>query len=96
MPLFLRVCVAADGSVDALDQLDDEPRAEEQLHAYRREGEIGTVHIDRVNPQTRRREGIWLRMVNYRLCLEQPDDGTMRDKVRWQEWCQAAYEKEKA
>lgn len=96
MPLFLRVCIGADGQVDSLDQIDDEPHADERLYAYRRQGEIGVVHIDRVNPQTGRREGIWRRMANYRLCLEQPDDGTMRDKLRWQEWCQIIYAKEKS
>ena len=95
MPLFLRVCIAADGTVDALDQLDDEPRVGEVLYAYRREGEIHTIHIDYVDSKTRRRCGRWIRSANYRLCPAQPDDGAMRDRVRWQEWCQLAYKKEK-
>lgn len=44
-PLYLRAVVAADGKKDVLDQLDDEPRNDEDVHVYLRQGEAGTVHI---------------------------------------------------
>lgn len=37
-PEYLRVVVAPDGKVDALDQLDDTPREGETIYAYRRLG----------------------------------------------------------
>jgi hypothetical protein len=34
-PIWLRVVIAADGNVDALDQLDEEPRLDERVEVYR-------------------------------------------------------------
>lgn len=39
-PIFLRVVIAADGSVDALDQLDDVPQPRETIHVYRLRGSV--------------------------------------------------------
>lgn len=36
VPIYLRVVIDGDGKVDALDQLDDEPRPGECIYVYRR------------------------------------------------------------
>lgn len=40
-PLFLRVVIDEDGSVDVLDLLDDEPKATEKIEVYLRSGVEG-------------------------------------------------------
>lgn len=95
-PTFLRVVVAPDGTVDALDQLDDKPNLDETIYAYRLFGKPGRLHIDRTNPKTRRREGLWYRTARYQLCAVQPGDEVLRDCQRWQAWCVEQAAKEKA
>lgn len=92
-PLFLRVVIAQDGTVDALDNLDNEPRDDEAIHVYRRDGEPGTVHID--GTRNGRRFSEWLITAEYRLHREQPTDETARNNVKWTAWAQEQYSKEK-
>lgn len=82
-PLFLRVVLSADGTWDALDQLDDLPAMDEAIHVYRRVGEAGWVHVDCDRP----RRGAWYATGEYRLAAAQPADDVVRDRTRWQEWC---------
>lgn len=86
-PYFLRVVRAPDGKWDALDQLDDTPEPDEEIHVYRLASEPVTAHVDGRDPQTGKRFGRWLSIGTYVLHLTQPDDRTARDKAAWQEWC---------
>lgn len=81
-PMFLRV-VRGRG-FDALDQPDDTPAAHEELSAYVREGEASDIHINR----GRKGSGFY-KVAQYRYIEQQPDDATMRDNQKWQEWCQS-------
>lgn len=94
LPLFLRFVYrprrcGRGVQWDALDQLDDEPQAEETVIAaqlVRR----GTLHIDRV--VRGQRVGSWHQAVQYHLCDPQPPENVKRDREKWQAWCQAQYE----
>lgn len=96
VPLFLRVTFGCSNPAmapkwDALDQLEDEPGPEEEIHVYRRHGELGTVHVD--TTEKGRRVGRWYRLAEYRLHPVQPDDATVRNTVAWRNWCQAEWAK---
>lgn len=86
-PLFLRVVRGPD-SWDALDQVDDVPLSEEQIHVYRRIGRPAAVHIDYRDKQGRRR-GQWSQTVEYRLYEVQPHESCLRDNSAWQAWALA-------
>lgn len=83
-PLYLRVVVDTGGKADALDQLDDEPKADEALYAYRRVS-VGTMHVS--YSEGGRRKGHWEELVSYALCGVQPDERAMRDTALWRQWC---------
>jgi hypothetical protein len=87
-PLFLRVVVNRYGrekTWDALDQLHDTPAAGEDLFAYRKVEDGGSIHLYR---SPRRLSG-WYAMAKYALIEPQPDDRTMRDTEKWRAWCLA-------
>ena len=88
-PLFLRVVLGAGGVWDALDLLSDGPRVSEAVHAYRREGDAGSVHLDYTESRTGRRRGRDIAYAEYRVVAVQPADATMRDTAAWRAWCQA-------
>jgi hypothetical protein len=81
-PIFLRVAIDAVGGVDALDQLDDEPREGETLFAYRVDGHATNYHVRCSRP---RRSG-WVIKADYLLVDPQPDAATMLDNEAWQRW----------
>lgn len=87
-PWLLRVVQAPDGKWDALDQIDDHPHPGERIWVYRIQGEAGIAHIDRTNPRTGRREGIWAAFADYYLHSEQPPDEIARANPLWQQWAQ--------
>jgi hypothetical protein len=84
-PKLLRVVISPAGEVDALDQLDDEPKPREKLYAYQRIGEPTQMHLRCSKPK---RSG-WYMSARYRLVQDQPIDAVMRDNKAWQEWCLA-------
>lgn len=81
-PRFLRV-VEENGQFDALDQLDDEPRPNENIYAYERVGEVGMIHIN----AGRKNHGGLFTMATYRYIKDQPKDINMRNRDQWQLWC---------
>ena len=81
-PLFLRVVIDADGTVDALDQLDDEPKPTEGIFVYIRDGKPSTYHV----LCTPRRLSGWHLDADYRLYAEQPGDEETRDNHAWRKW----------
>jgi len=84
-PKFLRVVRDADGTVDALDQLNDTPKPSETILAYRLVKHLGTVHLNRRDRHGRHTGGT-LQFATYALIVPQPDDSDMRLNARWQMW----------
>jgi len=82
-PLFLRAVVEFGSEWDALDQLQDRPKATERICVYRRDGAPGRIHIKR----DRRHGGCgWFTVARYRVVEPQPDDATLRDQARFEVW----------
>ena len=96
LPLFLRCVIDEDGTVNALDRLDDVPKPSEAIYVYRREGPVTLYHV----LCTPRRLSGWHRRADYRLYAEQPADEVLRDTHKWREWTaaqrEAAWTKEAA
>ena len=95
MPFFLRITKTPDGTIDALDQLDDVPRDDEELFVYVKTEDRGTVHLDGRDKKGKR-FGKWYNPCTYALHEPQPSQETMRGKDAWPAWCKAEYEKRKA
>ncbi len=93
-PLFLRVVLCRDGSVDALDQPDDSPRANEQLFAYRRSADHGEIHLQLAGPGGRGRRGRTESRAEYTLIEPQPEEAHLRDRLLWESWCMRQYQAE--
>lgn len=81
-PFFLRAVQAPDGTWDALDQLDDEPKPDERIVLYQLEGEPTWMHVCR---SPRSQSGMY-RGGTYRLAANPPDEATLRDRRKWQWW----------
>lgn len=92
-PVLLRFTLAGKDQWDALDQLTDEPRADEQVIVGRMVGKT-SLHIDRV--VNRRRVGEWIKMLDYEPLAEQPADEIVRDTAKWRAWCETELAKEKS
>lgn len=76
-PIYLRVTFNPAGKVDALDQLDDEPKPDEIVHVYRKvPGTSGKVHV---------RPGGCYEMGDYRHVADAVGD-ELRDTAAWRSW----------
>jgi hypothetical protein len=82
-PIFLRV-VKGGGKWDALDQPEDQPTPDEEIYAYRIEGEPGVCHVD-----VRGARGGFYTLAQYRLVPTQPEDRELRNTMSWRRWCLA-------
>lgn len=83
-PMFLRVVIdETDGTVDALDQLDDTPGPSEKIHVYQLAAPASQAHVC-YRGRDRDRSG-WYAVGIYRHV---PDvDGEMvRETERWRAW----------
>jgi len=89
-PMFLRAVIAPNGTVDALDKLDDTPAPDENIYAYIICGEVSSGFVDGRDPKTGKRWGRTFEGAPYRLFEHQPDDATMRDQKKWSAWCHEA------
>ena len=89
-PIFLRVVIAKDASVDALDQIDEEASEGETIFVYRRQGEPRQAHLCFRGKKDRHKSG-WYLMATYVFEeANQPDDeAILQDREKWQ-----AYAKE--
>jgi hypothetical protein len=85
-PKYLRFTIRGSdwSTLDALDQLDDEPLSGETLIAAFKTGE-DNVHLD--GTRNGRRCGWWERTAGYETIVEQPPQDVMRDRERWRAWC---------
>lgn len=81
-PHFLRVVISPRGNVDALDQIDDEPRPRERIFVYRLASTPSRYHI-RCSPRSS--SGMFMQ-AKYRLFDPQPADEVLRDTKEWQAW----------
>jgi hypothetical protein len=81
-PLFLRAVQDQAGTWDALDQLTDEPRADERIVVYRMVEGPTVVHINR----GRNGSGFY-RGGGYLLVDPQPSDDVVRKTQLWRWWC---------
>lgn len=83
-PHFLRVVISEAGELDALDQLSDEPRADEKVYVYEIEpGSWGEVYV---RPGGRFEHG------RYRH-LAHADGEAVRETEAWRKWTAAENEK---
>jgi hypothetical protein len=94
-PKYLRFVKSLDGAWDALDQIEDSPSADEVVVVGVLDSWTG-LHIDRVDPKTRRRGGEWHKMVTYKLPPSQPPSEVLRDNQRWQEWAMSQDQQQRA
>ena len=93
-PTYLRfVYFEGDWStLDALDQLDDEPQPGETIVVGRIEVR-GRWHVDRI--VNRKRVGEWYGDVRYQVVDPQPADDVVRDTAAWRAWCLAEQARER-
>lgn len=81
-PFFLRV-VNSGGDWDALDQLDDQPKPDEEITVYMRVSVPALIHVHLANP----RRGYWMQSADYRVLPEQPLRDAVDQTDRWRQWC---------
>jgi hypothetical protein len=77
-PIFLRVVIGPRGKVDALDQLDDEPNANESVHVYRK-------RVDGPRGHVCGRPGGCFELGEYRYLPDAPGE-ELRAKAAWRTW----------
>lgn len=82
-PYYLRV-TECNGKFDALNELADVARADENLFAYHMTGTPGMCHVN----AGRGRSG-WYVIATYEVVVPQPTDEEMRDNGAWGKWCAA-------
>lgn len=89
-PMYLRVVIDPSGKVDALDQLDDEPRAGETVHVYARARWAGPIHVcGGLNGNRSRVHGSgWVIEADYRHMPDVDGEG-LRDTETWRAWATA-------
>lgn len=73
------------GTLDALDQLDDTPKAGEYVIAAEKRDE-SSVHFS--GTRNGKRAGWWERAATYESVPDQPPQDVLRDTERWRTWCQ--------
>ena len=85
--IWLRGVVDSDGTPDALDLLEDEPKPSESVYAYRLHGEPSNVIAC-----SRGKGGNGCRvitMARYRQHSEPVVEEVLRDNAAWREWANA-------
>lgn len=85
-PLFLRATITSGGKIDALDALDDYPKRDERLTAYRLVKDEGMIHFLFSEGRGGRR-GMWCACATYEVVANQPSDAVMRNQDAWRQWC---------
>lgn len=89
VPMLLRVVQSRDGEWDALDQLDDVPKATETIHVYRRRDDLGVgwMHLC-ARGRSRAASGRYYNC-SYSVVPNQPSDEQVRTTEAWQAWATA-------
>lgn len=87
-PFFLRVVQSiTHGEIDALDQVDDQPRPSESIFVYRQTKNSGGAFICTRGSKAGRNASGYFPLVEYCMNPMQPCDEVLRDNGKWQEWC---------
>jgi len=82
-PLFLRAVMDKNtGKKDVLDQLEDIPNSNEDIHVYYRIGEARVVHLN----MGRNRDTGFYAWGRYRY-LEEANGKELRTTAAWRRWC---------
>lgn len=83
-PLFLRAVRDRNGKWDALDQLSDEPKIDEEIVVYRLKGQPCRIHAQlTING---RRVCQWYEGGNYEVVANQPPDDVLRETAAYRTW----------
>ncbi len=80
-PVFLRVVKSHRGIWDVLNELEDEPKPEEEIFPYQRVTQPYGAFIDGTG------QHFYMGMADYQFINELVPDSTLRDTVLWQGWC---------
>jgi hypothetical protein len=90
LPKLLRVVI--DGTdVDALDQLEDKPKARESVYVYVRRDDMPISKYHLYCGSSSKRSG-WYYTASYSFLAEQPQDADMRTTAAWQKWADSQFE----
>lgn len=81
-PKYLRIVIDQENKVDALDQKDDEPSANERVYAYIM---IEGTYFSGFVCGSTIASGFFV-SAEYSICKEQPDDSTLRNLSKWEKW----------
>ena len=81
--LMLRVVQNSKGEWDALDQLNDKPRKDEQIHVYRFCGQAGRPY--HIRSSKKGMSGWWTHMTYEEW--PNPGDEHLRTTKAWHQWC---------
>lgn len=84
-PLLLRAVKSPLGKWDALDQLDDVPRADERIYVYQADPETLVRWHQRCSGKNRAASGFY-EACEYRFLHDQPADDVLRDPAKWAAW----------
>ena len=87
-PVMLRVVEGRDDIIDALDELDDDPKPSETIYVYMLASVPQTVHIDR-GEINGRHVGEWHTTAEYTVWPQQPTDDQMRTTDAWRAWVES-------
>lgn len=86
-PVFLRVVMDQDGTIDALDQLDDTPKPTEFIYVYRIDGEPSRGFACGRDAKGKRSCRHFVH-AEYKLYPEQPSQEGLRDFDFWSSWAE--------
>jgi len=86
-PPLLRFVITGDDwkTLDALDQLEDQPKPGERVIVAERK-EVNPVHF-KFSGKDKHKSG-WYKWVKYVSLEDQPPEDVVRDTAKWQEWAQ--------
>jgi hypothetical protein len=88
-PVFLRIVIAPDGTVDGLDQPGDKPEPTEAVFAYVRTSENGVVHLSGKNVSG------FYPIATYQLQTPPLPESILRNRASWEQWANAEYNRRK-
>lgn len=95
LPIYLRFVKDPHDTVDALDQLDDKPSADELIYVYRKVSDDGCMHVNSRDKKGRHNGGFF-QMATYKFVEPQPSDDTLRQTASWRAWVEAERTKTEA
>lgn len=82
-PDWMRVVVAPDGKVDALDQIYDVPQHDERIYVYERVGPRSMAHVCIRGRGAA--AGGWYATASYQA-LDDVDGEQLREAMAWRQW----------